>query len=108
MSEPLQDCPACGCLGHEEIAFLNSTHVQLSEWSDTWGEWAIGSDLVLRERPSEGEIGKSLKNEAAAVNLLTLSPYNFPVPKILRHWVGDNGRCFLLQEKIKGQKLEDA
>ena len=87
---------------------MKTTHVQPLESGDGWGEWAIGSDLLLKECSNEGELMKGQENEVAAVNLLTSSPYIFPVPKILRQWVDDNGRCFLLQEKIKGQKLEDA
>ncbi|KAJ5223958.1 hypothetical protein N7468_008500 [Penicillium chermesinum] len=97
-----QGCVACGWTLEQQEQCFYSSHIKLFYGASRRGVWSIGSDVILKERPDEGP-----KNEVKVLN--HLSKYSdIPAPKLIRDWVDDDGRYFVLQARIKGQTLEEA
>jgi hypothetical protein len=95
-------CVACGWTLEQQEQCSYSSHVKLFYGASRRGVWSIGSDVILKERPNEGP-----KNEAKTLEYLSNNP-DIPAPKLIRDWVDNDGRYFVLQERIKGQTLEQA
>ncbi|KAJ5404008.1 hypothetical protein N7509_003879 [Penicillium cosmopolitanum] len=72
--------------------------------ASTRGVWSIGSDVILKDRPDEGP---KARVEVKTLNYLATHT-DIPIPKVLRDWVDRDGRYFVLNERIGGQKLEEA
>ena len=100
--EPSTGCIACGWTLEQQEQCFYSSHVKLFYGASRRGVWSIGSDVILKEQPDEGP-----KNEAKALNYISNYP-DIPAPKLIRDWVDSDGRYFVLQERIKGQTLEQA
>jgi len=64
--------------------------------------WSIGSNVIMKERPNDGP-----KMDVKTLKHLESYP-DIPVPKVLRDWVDDDGRYFVLLERMQGQTLEQA
>ncbi|KAE8345925.1 hypothetical protein BDV24DRAFT_148025 [Aspergillus arachidicola] len=99
--ENADGCIACGWTSKQQRQCCYSSHVKLIYGAHNRGVWSIGSDLILKERPDEGP-----KLEVKALSQL-LANKDIPVPKVLRDWVDDNHRYFILEERVDGQTLEE-
>ena len=97
-----EGCVACGWTHGKQSRCCYSSHVKLFYAAHDRGVWAIGTDLILKERPDEGS-----KNEAKTLELLTSHP-NIPAPELVRDWVDRNSRYFVLQKRMDGDTLEEA
>ncbi|GES61684.1 kinase-like protein [Aspergillus terreus] len=95
-------CVACGWTLEQQEQCSYSSHVKLFYGASRRGVWSIGSDVILKECPAEGP-----KNEAKTLEYLSNHP-DISAPKLIRDWVDSDGRYFVLQERIKGQTLEQA
>ncbi|KAE8331602.1 kinase-like protein [Aspergillus sergii] len=100
--ENAEGCIACGWTSKQQRQCCYSSHVKLIYGAHNRGVWSIGSDLILKERPDEGP-----KLEVKALSQL-IAHKDIPVPKVLRDWVDDNHRYFILEERVDGQMLEEA
>ncbi|KAB8202489.1 kinase-like protein [Aspergillus parasiticus] len=100
--ENAEGCIACGWTSKQQRQCCYSSHVKLIYGAHNRGVWSIGSDLILKERPDEGP-----KLEVKALSQL-IAHKDIPVPKVLRDWVDDNHRYFILEERVDGQTLEEA
>lgn len=60
--------------------------------------------MILEDRPDEGPRAKI---EVKTLNHLATYT-EIPVPRVLLDWVDRDGRCFVLNERIGGQTLEEA
>lgn len=101
-------CIACGWTSFQQSRCHYSSHVKLFYGASERGAWAIGSDVILKDRPDEGPKARIeakalefLAKRAAADNI------NIPAPKLIRDWVDRDGRYFTLTERIHGQTLEE-
>jgi aminoglycoside phosphotransferase (APT) family kinase protein len=66
------------------------------------GVWALGSRLVLKERPNIQPI-------LEAKNLRFISHNTtIPVPQVVEDWSEDNGRYFLITTRLEGVSLKEA
>lgn len=100
----IQTCIACGWTAEQQKECSYSSHVKLFYGASRRGTWAIGSDVIMKERPDEGP-----KTEVTTLNFLASHHENkIPAPKVIRDWVDSDGQYFVLLERIKGQTLEQA
>ncbi|PLB43349.1 kinase-like protein [Aspergillus steynii IBT 23096] len=99
---PDKGCVACGWTLDKQKQCCYSSHVKLIYGAHNRGVWAIGSELILKERPDDGR-----KNDVKTLNYLSTIT-DIPTPKVVRDWSDKNGRYFVLQEQIYGQTLEEA
>jgi aminoglycoside phosphotransferase (APT) family kinase protein len=76
--------------------------VKLFYGADERGVWALGSDMILKERPNSLP-----RNEALNVDFIR-SCTTIPAPSIFREWIDSSDRYFLLMERMKGQTLRAA
>lgn len=100
--EAQHPCPACDWtpLRQERCGYVS--HVKLFYGAGDRGAWAVGSSHILKERPAA-----PLNYEAANLKFL-MENTTIPMPTIVKEWVDDGGRHFVLMERIKGQTLEAA
>lgn len=67
------------------------------------GVWSFGTDLILKEQPNV----LPPKTEVSNVEFVKQHTA-IPVPSVLKEWVDDSNRYFVLMDRIKGQTLEEA
>lgn len=100
-------CIACGWTTLQQNRCHYSSHVKLFYGASERGVWSIGSDVILKDRPDEGS---KAKIEANTLEFLAQSTagtdIDIPAPKLIRDWVDQDGRYFILTERIHGQTLE--
>ncbi|PYI33816.1 kinase-like protein [Aspergillus indologenus CBS 114.80] len=65
--------------------------------------WQVGTDKILKEYPSDD----ALCTEGAVMRVLAQDP-EIPAPRVLHEWVDSNGRYFILEERLRGETLQDA
>lgn len=95
------ECTACGWSTEKQKRCHYSSHVKLFYGASQRGVWAIGSDVILKDRPTP------LKTEVKTIEYLAHHT-EIPVPTILRDWVDGENRYMVLMERVKGQTLENA
>ena len=100
--DPAKGCVACGWTLEQQEQCCYSSHAKLFYGASRCGVWSIGSDIILKERPDEGP-----KKEVKTLDHILKYP-DIPAPKLIRDWVDSDRRYFVLQERIKGQTLEQA
>lgn len=94
-------CPACGWTASKQKCCSYSSHVTLFYGAGDRGVWSLGSDLILKERPN-------LPPKIEVHNIEFLKQHTtIPVPSVLKEWVDDSNRYFILMDRIKGQTLEE-
>ncbi|GKZ38433.1 hypothetical protein AbraIFM66950_010626 [Aspergillus brasiliensis] len=91
---------ACGWTHDKQLQSSYDSHLKLFYTAHDHGVWSIGTDVILKERPYDGS-----RNEAKALKLLASYSQN-PAPELLHDWVDQDGRYFLLQERMDGDTLE--
>ncbi|KAL4800726.1 kinase-like protein [Aspergillus venezuelensis] len=64
---------------------------------------STGSDVILKERPSEGP-----RTEVKTLKYLARYTSGIPVPRVTRDWVDSENRYFVMTEGVQGQTLEEA
>ncbi|OJK03593.1 hypothetical protein ASPACDRAFT_39209 [Aspergillus aculeatus ATCC 16872] len=67
------------------------------------GVWQVGTDKILKEYPSDD----ALCTEGAVMRVLAQDP-KIPAPRVLHEWIDSNRRYFILQERMRGETLQDA
>lgn len=67
------------------------------------GVWQVGTDKILKEYPSDD----ALCTEGAVMRVLAQDP-EIPAPRVLHEWIDSNRRYFILQERMRGETLQDA
>ncbi|KAJ5674448.1 uncharacterized protein N7477_004382 [Penicillium maclennaniae] len=105
MGEPLEtSCVACGWTLDKEKRCHYTSHLKLFYGASIRGVRSIGSDVILKDRPYEGPkakvVVKTLKDLATHSDI--------PIPKVLRDWVDQDERYFVMNERIGGETLEEA
>ncbi|KAL2814414.1 kinase-like protein [Aspergillus granulosus] len=96
------ECEACSWTKAKQERCSYSSHVKLFYGASNRGAWAIGSAVILKERPDLYPRNE-VKNTEFVRQHTTI-----PVPKVLREWVDDSSRYFVLTERISGETLQDA
>lgn len=95
-------CPTCDsseairkvCRYESTIKFFDGCH--------TRGYWSVGSDKILKEMPYQPDTCEMLNQQFVKDNT------QIPFAPIVKEWVDDNSRRFVLVERAKGQTLEKA
>ncbi|KAE8356037.1 kinase-like protein [Aspergillus coremiiformis] len=95
-------CTACSWSNDKQTRCSYSSHVKLFYGAGDRGVWQIGTDYILKERPSS-----PASNETRTVKFISHHT-NIPIPKVLNSWVDDDHRHFTLLERIKGQTMQEA
>lgn len=103
MASQYPSCSACGWATWRQERCEYASHVKLFRGYEDRGIWTIGNDYILKERPKT--LYDNPNSETICLKFLQDNS-TIPVPTIIKDWV-DNGRYFKLQERIKGETLED-
>ncbi|KAL4961757.1 aminoglycoside phosphotransferase family protein [Aspergillus stella-maris] len=98
-----EPCTACNWTPELQSQCHYESHVRLFYGASTRGIWSIGSDVILKERPSEGP-----KAEVRTLKYLARHASGIPVPRAIRDWVDSKNRYFVMTERIQEQTLEEA
>lgn len=97
-----KECTACGWSAEKQKQCHYSSHVKVFYGASHRGVWAIGSDIILKDRPDGPP-----KTEVKTLEFLAHHT-RISVPNVLREWVDSENRYMILMERVKGQTLEDA
>ncbi|KAJ6189814.1 kinase-like protein [Penicillium mononematosum] len=96
------ECTACGWSTEKQKRCHYPSHIKLFYGASQRGVWAIGSDVILKDRPNGPP-----KTEVKTIEYLAHHT-EIPVPTVLREWVDNENRYMILMERVKRQTLEDA
>lgn len=102
-SESNVACPACGWSTSKQKCCSYASHVALFYGAGDRGVWSLGSDLILKEQPNVLPPKTEVSNIEFVKQHTTI-----PIPSVLKEWVDDSNRYFVLMDRIKGQTLEEA
>ncbi len=95
-------CSACSWTSERQAGCRYHSHVKLFYGVSDRGVWSLGSNLILKERPS------SLPNfEAVNIRFLRTMA-TIPIPDIVEEWSEADGRYFIITKRIRGQPLSTA
>ncbi|KAJ5459013.1 hypothetical protein N7530_010957 [Penicillium desertorum] len=94
-------CSACSWSPARQDACRYQSHVNLFYGVSNRGVWSLGSNLILKERSIE-----SPNFEVPNIRFLA-SRTSIPIPQIVEEWEEDDGACFLLTKRIRGQPLSE-
>lgn len=101
-TESENPCPACGWSLSKQSCCSYSSHVNLFYGASERGVWSLGSDFILKERPN-------LPPKSEVLNIRYVRKHTtIPVPTVVKDWVDENDRRFVLMERAKGQTLRTA
>lgn len=94
-------CPACSWTRERQEHCSYESHVKLFYEASDRGVWSLGSNLILKERSNSPP-------NFEALNIRFLKERtSIPLPTVVRDWKEDNGRYFLLAERVPGEPLSD-
>lgn len=94
-------CSACSWSPTRQDACRYQSHVKLFYGVSNRGVWSLGTNLILKERSTEPP-----NFEVPNIRFLA-SRTSIPIPQIVEEWQEDDGACFLLTKRIRGQPLSE-
>ncbi|WEW61597.1 hypothetical protein PRK78_007088 [Emydomyces testavorans] len=92
-------CTACSWTSERQDSCSYKSHIKLFYGVSDRGAWSLGSKFILKERSS-----KPPNFEARNIRFLR-EHTTIPVPAVVAEWNEDNGRYFILTERIRGDTL---
>lgn len=92
-------CEACSWTAECQNSCRYNSHVKTFYGISDRGVWSLGSQFILKERSSTPP-----NFEAKNIQFLK-EKTSIPVPTIVKDWREDDGRYFMLTERICGEPL---
>ncbi|KAF7585502.1 hypothetical protein BBP40_010799 [Aspergillus hancockii] len=104
MSEQNSDtpCPACSWTTSKQKCCDYTSYVKLFYGARDRGVWSLGSDYILKERPN-----RVPRLEVDNIRFIKQHT-TIPVLQVVKDWVDDSNRYFVLMERAKSQTLDKA
>ena len=94
-------CSGCGWSQEKQNTCNYHSHVKLIYGVSDRGVWSLGSRFILKERPADAPNFESLNIRFLQRNTA------IPIPNILTQWTEEDGRCFVIMERLRGTPLSE-
>ncbi|CAL5875246.1 uncharacterized protein PFLUO_LOCUS9550 [Penicillium psychrofluorescens] len=93
-------CSACTWSPDRQSHCSYKSHVHIFYEASDRGVWSIGSKYILKERSSKPPSYESVNTRFVKDNT------TIPIPSLLKDWDDEDGRYFLIAERVPGEPLE--
>lgn len=94
-------CSACSWTTDRQNHCSYKSNVKLFYEAGDRGAWSLGTKYILKERGSQPPIYEAINTQFVKDNT------TIPVPAVVQEWTEENGRNFVIAERVPGQTLEE-